>query len=261
MLMGMLLLVPARHAMAQDLEPLFTAASSDAAAVVPLIEAASAAIASLPTTPALALAERLSPFSQRLYLSDEQLPGMEALGVELVPRTQGSTHWGLARQYGIGMESLEWLDPNPGARRVKIIDAKTHPFCLAIARGACRVAIWHGASLVAVFRIAVGTPDHPPPLGETSIASRVRDPEWRDPQTGTVYGPHDPGNFLGGYWLGFAPGADGSFHGIGMHGWTAQDQGQWLERRSSHGCIRMAQEDLKRVYGLVRPGAQVIIRD
>jgi lipoprotein-anchoring transpeptidase ErfK/SrfK len=261
LLLARLLTAPGSGLAAAELDQQFQAAQADPAQVVPLIQAASARIITLPVPAALALAERLAPYSARVYLSAEHLPGMEQLGVELIDRTAGSTHWGTARHYGIGMEAMAWLDPDERAHQVKVIDAKSRPLTLAIARGACRLAIWHGATLVTVFPVAVGTPDHPTPLGSTSIALRVQDPEWRDPVSGHIYGPHDPGNFLGGYWMGFAPGDGEAFRGIGVHGWTAEEQGQWLSKRSSHGCLRMAQQDLKVVYGLAVPGVQVVVRE
>ncbi len=228
--------------------------------MVPLIAAASRAIIASDARAGLALAQRLAPWSWRLYGGDERLPGMEALGVGVVRLPHGGTRWGLARRWRIGTEALEWLnDPGEGAE-LKVVDGRSRPFTLVVARASCSAVLWHGATMVAVLPVAVGAASHPTPLGETTIAVRVADPEWKDPVTGHLYPPHDPGNLLGGFWLGFAPGPQRSFRSIGIHGWTGSPPADWLAQPSSHGCIRMAPDGLKLAFGFLLPGARVIVR-
>ena len=43
------------------------------------------------------------------------------------------------------------------------------------------------------------------------------DPQWKDPVSGQVFAPHDPGNLLGGYWMALDPEGLGE-DGIGFHG-------------------------------------------
>jgi lipoprotein-anchoring transpeptidase ErfK/SrfK len=110
------------------------------------------------------------------------------------------------------------------------------------------------------FPVGLGAPGHPTPIGATSVVSCVRNPEWRDPDTGKVFKPDAPGNVLGGYWIGFAPGPGDAFRGIGIHGYTAEAPEGWLGKAGSHGCVRMQQRDISALFALVRPGTAMSIR-
>jgi lipoprotein-anchoring transpeptidase ErfK/SrfK len=89
----------------------------------------------------------------------------------------------------------------------------------------------------------------------------VRNPEWRDPDSGKIFKPNDPGNILGGYWIGFEHGPTAHFKGIGVHGFTAESSDMWLEKNGSHGCIRLIQDDIAWAFTLIRPGMRVTIRE
>jgi lipoprotein-anchoring transpeptidase ErfK/SrfK len=108
--------------------------------------------------------------------------------------------------------------------------------------------------------VGIGAGGTPTPAGATTIAQRVRNPEWRDPATGKVHPPHSPGNLLGAWWLGFAAGDDGRFRSIGCHGWTGDDPARWLGQEGSRGCIRMRQDDIADLAALVVPGVVVEVR-
>lgn len=243
----------------EDFAALAATAAADPTAVVPLVVAASARIRASAPEQGLALAQTIAPACARIYRSPERLPGMEAIGVRVVPAAEVGTRWGLSRRLHIDLAALDWLNA-PQARALKAIDAAAAPMSLVVLRSRCLAALWHGPTLVMVLPVAVGTADHPTPLGRTTIATAVADPEWTDPVSHRVFAPHDPGNYLGGYWLGCAPGPDGAFRGIGIHGWTAQDASDWISRPSSHGCLRLKPEDLHVVSALLRPGSVVEIR-
>ena len=164
--------------------------------------------------------------------------------------------WHMARRYHIGDHVLAGLNP-PGQARWKIIDGRHHAISVVIDLHAHRLVLWREKILIGIFPIAIGDRDHPTPLGRTWISSRVQDPEWRDPTTGIIYPPHDPGNFLGGYWLGFDGHGNRRFRGIGIHGWTAEQEEQWLGQARSHGCLRVGQSDLPLVFGCVSVGDRV----
>jgi hypothetical protein len=246
---------------ASALEERFQRAASDDAELVPLLIAASREVIALPTEDAIALAERLAPSSRRVYLSGERMAHLEQLGICLVRAPRRHALAVLASRYRCSAELLTLLNPHgPRDGCWKVIDGRTRPITLVVMRAACRLLVWHGRTLVGIFPIATGVPGHVTPLGRTRIRVRVTDPEWRDPASGRIYGPHQDGNFLGGYWLGFAPLADGRFRSIGIHGWTAAAAATWMGRASSHGCVRLAGDDLALVFALAVRGTRVEIR-
>ncbi|MFW5846201.1 MAG: hypothetical protein ACOCXJ_08235, partial [Planctomycetota bacterium] len=75
-----LLLVPL-GAVEQELESLFERAEYDTAAMVPLVQEASRALAKVDGAEAVVIADRLQPYLMRLYFSAESFPGMAELGL------------------------------------------------------------------------------------------------------------------------------------------------------------------------------------
>lgn len=109
------------------------------------------------------------------------------------------------------------------------------------------------------FTVAVGKPRYPTPTGKFQINEMVRNPDFlvfdfQNPAGGDrgriAPGPNNP---LGLRWIGFA-----HEHGwsIGFHGTTKT---QFLGQAVSHGCVRMRNEDIVRVFDQVKIGTPVIV--
>jgi len=96
--------------------------------------------------------------------------------------------------------------------------------------------------VVRVFSVAVGAPDSPSPVGTFSIVNRVSNPTYYKP--GTVMSP-GPTNPVGTRWIGL------SVKGYGIHG---TDRPGSIGFAKSHGCIRLRNADVERLFELVRPG-------
>lgn len=264
LLIGCLFLLCALLASA-DLDQPFTDATNDPAAVVPLIEAVSATLPTLPNDEAIALGDRVAPFCRRLF--SEALPGRERCGVLTHALAAGETPSVLARRYHTSIELVQRLNPGLDPRTLSIgqelavMDLASTPLELVVSRSSFRLMVWRGAILVGAFRCGLGRDGSPTPLGATTVRQCARNPEWRNPDTGKILKPDDPENILGGYWIGFEPRADLQFKGIGIHGFTGADPEQWLEKNGSHGCVRLVQEDIALVFALVRPGVVVTVRE
>jgi lipoprotein-anchoring transpeptidase ErfK/SrfK len=250
---------------AADLDQSFARAQQDPEAVVTLIDAVSSTLPTLDPSAAIALADRSAPFCRRLF--DEALPGRERLGLRTHVIAAGESPSVLARRYRTSVELIQRLNPGLDPRalaigqQVTVLDLATTPLELVVSRSAFRLLAWRGGTLMGVFRCGLGHAQSPTPLGATTVRQCVRNPEWRDPDSGRIFKPGDPQNILGGYWIGFEPRADGHFKGIGIHGFTGADPAEWLEQNGSHGCIRLVQDDIALVFALVRPGITVTIRE
>jgi len=251
--------------LAADLDQQFSDAAADPAAIVPLISAVSTLLPTLPADEAIALGDRVAPFCRRLF--SDKLPGRERCGVLTHVIAAGETPSILARRFRTSIELIERLNPglDPKAlsigQEVAVMDLATAPLELVVSRSAYRLLAWRGTTLIATLRCGLGRDSSPTPLGATTVRHCVRNPEWRNPDTGKILKPNDPENILGGYWIGFEPRADQHFKGIGIHGFTGAAPQQWLEKNGSHGCVRLVQEDIALMFALVRPGITVTVRE
>jgi lipoprotein-anchoring transpeptidase ErfK/SrfK len=95
---------------------------------------------------------------------------------------------------------------------------------------------------VEVYEVAVGKPSTPSPIGTFTIVNRLAHPTYYRP--GVVIGPGER-NPLGTRWMGL------SQKGYGIHG-TSEPAS--IGSAKSHGCIRLRNADVERLYERLRPG-------
>jgi hypothetical protein len=125
---------------------------------------------------------------------------------------------------------------------------------VVIHRGSRRLYLYRNTTFVRRFRIAVGMPRYPTPLGRYRVISKERNPTWDPPSSPWAAGlgpvPPGPGNPLGTRWIGTSAPA------IGIHGtpqpWT-------VGTAASHGCIRMYMREVEWLFERVRIGTPVLI--
>lgn len=247
------------------------AAQHDPAAVVPFILEGSATLTGLPASSAREVGDLLEPFCDRAFFSPERLPGMERLGLVLHKVEKGENPTKIAQRYKIGAGMLGYLNPNFDERKLrigvelKVLDLSSQPLTITVARSHFRLTAWHalpggGHALVKFCTVGVGAPESPTPLGKTTITKRVLKPTWTDPTTNVTYAPDDPGNVLGGYWIALDSAGLGRT-GIGFHGYTGAPVQDWISKSASHGCVRMLQKDVDRLFHAAIEGTSVTIVD
>lgn len=108
------------------------------------------------------------------------------------------------------------------------------------------------------FPVAVGRKEYQTPTGRFQVTDKIEEPDWiqfdwANPSRAIRRIPPGPDNPLGRRWIGFT-----SAYGweIGFHG---TPHPELLGQAVSHGCVRMRNEDVVKVYGRVTVGTAVIV--
>jgi lipoprotein-anchoring transpeptidase ErfK/SrfK len=110
-----------------------------------------------------------------------------------------------------------------------------------------KLAVIEDGNIIATFSVAVGAEASPSPTGEFQIVSRVSNPTYYRP--GTVI-PSGKDNPVGTRWVGL------SQKGYGIHGTNAPRS---VGHAASHGCIRLRNRDMERLFTMLRVGDVVEI--
>ena len=111
-----------------------------------------------------------------------------------------------------------------------------------------KLAVVDNGVVIATFQVAVGAKVSPSPTGEFTIVSRVINPTYY--HRGTVI-PAGKDNPVGTRWVGL------TLKGYGIHGTNAPGS---IGRAASHGCIRLRNRDMERLFTMLRVGDTVQIR-
>ncbi|HET9268254.1 MAG TPA: L,D-transpeptidase [Vicinamibacterales bacterium] len=105
-----------------------------------------------------------------------------------------------------------------------------------------KLAVIEDGTAVEVYDVAVGKPSTPSPVGTFTIVNRVAHPTYYRPGLVIPAGDRNP---LGTRWIGL------SEKGYGIHG-TSEPAS--IGYAKSHGCIRLRNADVERLYERLRPG-------
>ncbi len=118
-------------------------------------------------------------------------------------------------------------------------------------RGNHGLVVYLGNVALAAYRVGLGK-ENRTPSGEFQIEVKLEEPTWH--HDGRVIPFGDPANILGTRWLGFEnkPGV----MGYGIHG-TAHPESVGSDE--SMGCVRMRNEEVEELFGLVPRGTKVSI--
>jgi lipoprotein-anchoring transpeptidase ErfK/SrfK len=108
-----------------------------------------------------------------------------------------------------------------------------------------KLAVVESDRVLKIFATAVGAPASPSPTGVYKIVNSIPDPTWY--YKGKIVGP-GKANPLGTRWLGL------SIKGYGIHGTNVPSS---IGHNASHGCVRMRNQDVEELFGMVTVGDQV----
>lgn len=202
----------------------------------------------------------------RLY---KQVVGHEAVHTVAAGETLGA----IAKRYGTGVQVAAAMNSIGDPTRLKLgqkltlSNRRILPTAvddgLVVDLSVLRMYWLQEGEIAATFQVAAGRKTWETPAGQYSITGRRRDPTWHVPpsiqremkeqgvpvKTKVLPGPENP---LGKYWLQLSGG------GIGIHGTNAP----WsVGKYATHGCIRMREADIERLFNEVPNGTTVTIID
>jgi lipoprotein-anchoring transpeptidase ErfK/SrfK len=111
-----------------------------------------------------------------------------------------------------------------------------------------KLAVIEGENVIATFPVAVGAEVSPSPTGELQIVNRVANPAYYHSGAVIASGKDNP---VGTRWLGL------SKKGYGIHG---TNEPRSIGHAASHGCIRLRNRDVEKLFVMLRIGDVVEIR-
>jgi lipoprotein-anchoring transpeptidase ErfK/SrfK len=111
-----------------------------------------------------------------------------------------------------------------------------------------QLAVIEDGKVLAYFPVAVGAAVSPSPTGEFEVVNRVANPAYYHAGVVMAASENSP---VGTRWIGL------NLKGYGIHGTNAPRS---IGRAASHGCIRLSNRDVERLYAMLRVGDVVSIR-
>ena len=123
------------------------------------------------------------------------------------------------------------------------------------------VTLYTGGKVTVWYRCAIGQPAHPTPTGLWYVYKKVKGPSWTNPGSAWAsnmpsYIPPGPSNPLGLAAMYLKNVATNVDMGIRIHG--TKNIGS-IGTAASHGCIRLANYNVVKLYAMVPVGTKVYI--
>lgn len=121
---------------------------------------------------------------------------------------------------------------------------------LLLKRGERRVYVYKNDKVMAKYPVAVGKKGWETPIGKFTVLTMEENPTFKSFKTGRII-PPGPDNPLGIRWIGIW--TDGATQ-LGFHG---TNEPELIGQAVSHGCIRMLNKDVVKLYSVVQEGTVV----
>jgi L,D-transpeptidase ErfK/SrfK len=118
-----------------------------------------------------------------------------------------------------------------------------------------RVYVYKGDRIIAQYPVAIGKKGWETPKGVWYVMEKIKNPGWTSFKDGTTIKPGDKRNPLGERWICFW--TDGT-SAIGFNGTYSP---QSVETGTTHGTVRMYDQDIKELFNFVKIGTTVQVVD
>lgn len=214
------------------------------------------------------LRERLTALNEDLVFGPRVTPGDPiAFSYEI---QRGDVLSTLVRRQKLGVDwrlithvnRLERPERIRAGQRIKLVRG---PFHAVVSKEAYRLDLYWGDPdrpsdwlFIRSFPVGLGEDDGTP-IGTFVVRSdsRLVNPAWTNPRTGERFAADDPMNPIGEYWIGLDGVGAASIHtGYGIHGTIEPDS---IGADRSMGCVRMLDDDIKLLYGMLVEGPTRVV--
>ncbi|NJR50908.1 MAG: L,D-transpeptidase [Leptolyngbyaceae cyanobacterium CSU_1_3] len=148
---------------------------------------------------------------------------------------------------------LQWTQPKPKPNPSPSQPSPIPDSKIVVDLSDRRVFLYKQNRRVASYLVAIGQEGWETPTGSFKVLQMYRNPVWQHPITGQKILPGKK-NPLGQWWIGFTNQEDLL---IGFHGTAEEDL---LGQAVSHGCVRMKNLDIGKIYREVAIGTPVTVR-
>ncbi len=165
----------------------------------------------------------------------------------------------IAKKFNVTEDLLAEINQLPNkdfirkGQRLKVVHG---PFHAQIEKSTHRMHLYLQETYVETFRVALGT-NGGTPTGKWKVRDRLTNPSWVDPRTGQRWHADDPQNPIGEFWIGLE-GIEGQAvgqFGYGIHGTIEPET---IGSDVSLGCVRLAADDIARVFHMLVPDESII---
>jgi lipoprotein-anchoring transpeptidase ErfK/SrfK len=175
-----------------------------------------------------------------------ELPGLSEYVVK-----PGDSLYVIAKKYKTTPGMIQQLNQMKNTvirpdQKLKILSA---PYSIKVSKAKNRLELYIGSDAIRTYSVSTGT-NNSTPVGTFTITTKLENPTWY--KTGAVVPAGNKENILGTRWLGF------SLIGYGIHGTT---QPELIGTQATAGCIRMKNQDVEELYGMVPSGTSVTIEN
>lgn len=164
---------------------------------------------------------------------------------------KGDNLYNIAKKYGTTIELIKKSNQLTGdlikpGMKLKVVKSK---FSVTVNKSNNTLELYEGDTLLKTYPVATGA-NNSTPAGSFTIVNKLENPTWY--KAGAVVEPGSPDNILGTRWLGF------STKGYGIHGTTEPES---IGKSVSAGCIRMWNQDVEELYGILPLGTTALVKD
>jgi lipoprotein-anchoring transpeptidase ErfK/SrfK len=177
---------------------------------------------------------------------------LSAISAPVVAQTHSDPNQALDPIPALKNKALATSIPELPPIRPILPDVATQETRLVLKLKQRRLYVYQGQQLQASYPVAVGRPGWETPTGQFRVMGMVQNPGWTNPFTRKVM-PPGPDNPLGDRWIAFW--SDGH-NSIGFHG--TPDRAS-VGQAASHGCVRMLNEDIRKLYEMAVLGTPVTV--
>ncbi len=207
----------------------------------------------------------LTDLNERLVFSPNVWPGDPIALTHTVAR--GEFLSTIVKKHNLGVDWRAILDINriPSPKRVRegqTLKLIRGPFHAIVHKRDYRLDLYWGPGdspsdwiYIRSFPTGLGEQDSTP-VGIFRVKNKLANPAWTNPRTGERFSADDPKNPIGEYWVGLEGIGDSSvLVGYGLHG-TIDPQS--IGQNLSMGCVRLADDDIRLVFGLLSVGDSIV---